>query len=163
MEGVTNLTPFSYFHRVLTFSSVNSRKSSTFALRFLKNWGCSSAGRALEWHSRGQGFDPPQLHQNTKTHQMVGFCILVELRGGVEPSVVGGLVLTEAGTGQRLVAEEIPGAGRRRVDPQGGPQYLTFYLGWVFYFGGAERRRVDPHYKIFTTVQKNISFLFLIR
>ena len=26
-------------------------------------WGCSSAGRALEWHSRGQEFDPPQLHQ----------------------------------------------------------------------------------------------------
>ena len=24
--------------------------------------GCSSAGRALESHSRGQGFDPPQLH-----------------------------------------------------------------------------------------------------
>ena len=26
-------------------------------------WGCSSVGRALEWHSRGQGFDSPQLHQ----------------------------------------------------------------------------------------------------
>ena len=26
-------------------------------------WGCSSAGRALAWHARGQGFDPPQLHQ----------------------------------------------------------------------------------------------------
>ena len=25
-------------------------------------WGCSSVGRALEWHSRGQGFDSPQLH-----------------------------------------------------------------------------------------------------
>ena len=25
-------------------------------------WGCSSVGRALESHSRGQGFDPPQLH-----------------------------------------------------------------------------------------------------
>ena len=25
--------------------------------------GCSSAGRAREWHSRGQGFDPPQLHK----------------------------------------------------------------------------------------------------
>jgi len=22
-------------------------------------WGYSSAGRALEWHSRGQEFDPP--------------------------------------------------------------------------------------------------------
>ena len=26
-------------------------------------WGCSSTGRALEWHSRGKGFDPPHLHQ----------------------------------------------------------------------------------------------------
>ncbi len=25
-------------------------------------WGCSSAGRAREWHSRGRGFDPHQLH-----------------------------------------------------------------------------------------------------
>src|SRR5690349_7698559 len=29
----------------------------------LKTWGCSSAGRALESHSRGLGFDPPQLHE----------------------------------------------------------------------------------------------------
>ena len=28
-----------------------------------KTWGCSSVGRALEWHSRGQGFDSPHLHQ----------------------------------------------------------------------------------------------------
>ena len=28
----------------------------------MKNWGCGAAGSALEWHSRGQGFDPPQLH-----------------------------------------------------------------------------------------------------
>src|SRR3990172_3563433 len=27
-------------------------------------WGCSSAGRAQGWQSWGQGFDPPQLHQN---------------------------------------------------------------------------------------------------
>ena len=25
-------------------------------------WGVSSVGRALEWHSRGQGFEPPILH-----------------------------------------------------------------------------------------------------
>ena len=28
-------------------------------------WGYSSAGRALEWHSRGQRFDPAYLHQKT--------------------------------------------------------------------------------------------------
>ena len=26
-------------------------------------WGCSAAGSAREWHSRGHGFDPHQLHQ----------------------------------------------------------------------------------------------------
>jgi hypothetical protein len=26
-------------------------------------WGCSSPGRALDWQSRGKGFDPPHLHQ----------------------------------------------------------------------------------------------------
>ena len=30
---------------------------------FLATWGYSSAGRALEWHSRGQRFDPAYLHQ----------------------------------------------------------------------------------------------------
>ena len=29
---------------------------------YWRSWGCSSVGRALEWHSRGQGFDSPQLH-----------------------------------------------------------------------------------------------------
>ena len=33
-------------------------------------WGYSSAGRALEWHSRGQRFDPAYLHQ---ADRMVGF------------------------------------------------------------------------------------------
>ena len=28
----------------------------------VKKWGCGAAGSVLEWHSRGQGFDPPQLH-----------------------------------------------------------------------------------------------------
>ena len=32
-------------------------------------WGYSSAGRALEWHSRGQRFDPAYLHQNKTDSQ----------------------------------------------------------------------------------------------
>ena len=28
-----------------------------------RNWGCSSVGRASEWHSEGQGFDSPYLHK----------------------------------------------------------------------------------------------------
>src|SRR6187397_2525699 len=31
-------------------------------LRF-PQWGCGAAGSAREWHSRGHGFDPRQLHQ----------------------------------------------------------------------------------------------------
>src|SRR6266852_1825353 len=27
-------------------------------------WGCGAAGSALEWHSRGRGFEPPQLHSS---------------------------------------------------------------------------------------------------
>ena len=40
-------------------------------------WGCSSVGRALEWHSRGQGFDSPQLHQFLSTVLLISsvlFC-----------------------------------------------------------------------------------------
>ena len=33
-----------------------------------KIWGYSSAGRALEWHSRGQRFDPAYLHH--KKHRL---------------------------------------------------------------------------------------------
>ena len=32
----------------------------------LNIWGYSSAGRALEWHSRGQRFDPAYLHQKSQ-------------------------------------------------------------------------------------------------
>jgi hypothetical protein len=37
-------------------------------------WGYSSAGRALEWHSRGQRFDPAYLHQKQeKSLKIKGF------------------------------------------------------------------------------------------
>ena len=45
------------------------RRRSTEFLRLretlapLLTWGCSSIGRALEWHSGGRRFDPDQLHQ----------------------------------------------------------------------------------------------------
>ena len=26
-------------------------------------WGCGAVGSAFEWHSKGQGFESPQLHQ----------------------------------------------------------------------------------------------------
>jgi hypothetical protein len=43
-------------------------------------WGRSSAGRALEWHSRGRRFDPDRLHQ-----------IFAEQKFGA-PSLVEGLL-----------------------------------------------------------------------
>jgi putative endonuclease len=33
-----------------------------FNVSFLRKWGHSSVGRALEWHSRGRRFDPVWLH-----------------------------------------------------------------------------------------------------
>ncbi len=38
----------------------------------LQLWGRSSAGRALEWHSRGHRFDPDRLHH---AHWVIIFCI----------------------------------------------------------------------------------------
>ncbi len=31
-------------------------------IKKINNWGCGAAGSVLEWHSRGRGFDPRQLH-----------------------------------------------------------------------------------------------------
>ena len=31
-------------------------------------WACSSIGRALEWHSRGKGFESPQVQYGTETY-----------------------------------------------------------------------------------------------
>ena len=43
-------------------------------------WGYSSAGRALEWHSRGQRFDPAYLHQKPSiSFGIDGFSILSSL------------------------------------------------------------------------------------
>jgi hypothetical protein len=43
------------------------------ALSESNTWGYSSAGRALEWHSRGQRFDPAYLHQfDQKSHGFFG-------------------------------------------------------------------------------------------
>ena len=49
----------------------------------LNIWGYSSAGRALEWHSRGQRFDPAYLHQ-TKSLETQGLIVIryyLALRG----------------------------------------------------------------------------------
>ena len=38
--------------------------SKNIMLEFIEEWGHSSAGRALRWQRRGQGFDPPWLHHS---------------------------------------------------------------------------------------------------
>ncbi len=48
-------------------------------------WGYSSAGRALEWHSRGQRFDPAYLHQKQQTARPTP-CGLVISKSGYIPS-----------------------------------------------------------------------------
>ena len=41
--------------------------SSLFTITSYLIWGRSSAGRALEWHSRGHRFDPDRLHQREES------------------------------------------------------------------------------------------------
>ena len=52
-------------------------------------WGYSSAGRALEWHSRGQRFDPAYLHQKpSKSSDFGGFSYFTELKCRILPHFV---------------------------------------------------------------------------
>ena len=50
-------------------AAVEGGKAVTMSIRpvrFLRQGGYSSAGRALAWHARGQRFDPAYLHQKVK-------------------------------------------------------------------------------------------------
>jgi hypothetical protein len=38
-------------------------KVSYFSFAVHIRGGCGAVGSASEWHSEGQGFEPPQLHQ----------------------------------------------------------------------------------------------------
>ena len=50
--------------------------------------GRSSAGRALEWHSRGQRFDPVRLHQSREMNfRFSAFLFCFPFSKGIEPSV----------------------------------------------------------------------------
>ena len=50
---------------------------------YTSTWGCSSLGRALEWHSRGKGFDPPHLHQ--KRDDSFGYRLFFHYEGERKP------------------------------------------------------------------------------
>ena len=49
----------------MTILREDLQTDSYFPIVFPVAWGRSSAGRALDWQSRGQGFDPPRLHHST--------------------------------------------------------------------------------------------------
>ena len=49
-----------------------------------KIWGYSSAGRALEWHSRGQRFDPAYLHHLQLNIEDGGIAQLGERLNGIQ-------------------------------------------------------------------------------
>ena len=50
-----------------SFSKKFLRQTQKLRIVSLVAWGRSSAGRALDWQSRGQGFDPPRLHHRRYT------------------------------------------------------------------------------------------------
>ena len=59
-----------FFYKKINFFEKTIDKFASFDIidsvpNELNIWGYSSAGRALEWHSRGQRFDPAYLHQNS--------------------------------------------------------------------------------------------------
>jgi hypothetical protein len=58
MSSVTLATRVPTAYRLESASAFLREIASAFSV-----WGCSSVGRALESHSRGQGFDSPQLHR----------------------------------------------------------------------------------------------------
>ena len=81
---------FSYKRKSPKFSQKTFQKAIDKSIRLCYNivvvkndihqWGYSSVGRALEWHSRGQGFDSPYLHQQKGLQKQSLFCCVV-IRG----------------------------------------------------------------------------------
>ena len=55
---------FKFLKKTLAFSKPLCYNTHAVRATGPNTWGYSSAGRALEWHSRGQRFDPAYLHQN---------------------------------------------------------------------------------------------------
>ena len=59
-------------------------------------WGCSSVGRALEWHSRGRRFDPDQLHQIPAIRAKVKFTVYLLIK----PATLSGCSASLAAAGR---------------------------------------------------------------
>ena len=117
---------------------------------YMVSWGCSSPGRALEWHSRGSGFDPHHLHQR-KTVPAVGWCGF---------SFVPRERMRER-TGRRLASRKKASGGRLfspRVDPHHLRQRKTVpAVGWCgFSFVPRERMRGDAGQLVATSNKKRM-------
>ena len=72
---ICNSTPFYFFSKkakklldIFQLCAIIQKSSGAGQQTNKKIWGYSSAGRALEWHSRGQRFDPAYLHHR-KSHR----------------------------------------------------------------------------------------------
>ena len=104
-------------------------------------WGYSSAGRALEWHSRGQRFDPAYLHQK---HRMYGvffdmrdFAILLRRSVAARTATRWRFAL-RVNSHASLLRKRLRGTlPTPRLSPPIGthPHRWRFdWLGWVFFY-----------------------------
>ena len=78
--------------------------------------GYSSAGRALEWHSRGQRFDPAYLHQKKRTSARASFSFGDGKKGRSAVRTQGFLLRSKSGA-QRRCGAAAKSAVSRRAQP----------------------------------------------
>ena len=83
------LSPFFRLFRVIFEKSIDKPRLHCYNTKAVWSsnciWGYSSAGRALEWHSRGQRFDPAYLHH---ADRKVGVFLYVESLSGKQTTAV---------------------------------------------------------------------------
>ena len=121
---------FNFFHILVLFSGA-----------------VSSAGRALEWHSRGQRFDPATVHKNFICGQR--FCAEGASASGGDPATVHKNFIC----GQRFCAE---GASASGGDP--ATVHKNFICGQRFCAEGASASGGDP-----ATVHTYLHFCCTVR
>ena len=98
-------------------------------------WGYSSAGRALEWHSRGQRFDPAYLHQDqpkgwsfalSKTFESLSSIQTTAVRSRLSPPnsnrKVGVFLFSESLSSKQTTAV------RSRLSPPRPTERLVFFV-----------------------------------
>ena len=63
-EAQFTLTYFTLANPYIYFA-LDVPRHISYNILVRQTWGLSAAGSAFDWQSRGQGFDPPSLHQKT--------------------------------------------------------------------------------------------------